>query len=180
MGKATQDLRKEHETILHVLKIMEKMMSVNNRENLEKLKYYNELVYFLRVFADKCHHGKEEYYLFNDLIKNGVPKEDGPIEVLLREHNQAREFVAAMSGSLGAKDLTGFGTAAVKYRDLLRNHITKENNVLFVMADQVLDDTKQDELYVRFEQHEENVIGHGVHERLHSMIHRWSEEFRTD
>ena len=128
MGKATQDLRKEHDAILHVLKIMGEMTSMNAKEDNNKVKHYNELVYFLKIFADKCHHGKEENYLFEVLIKNGVPNEGGPIGVLLQEHNQGREYIALMNKSLESKH------------------------------------------------HEESVIGHGVHEELHSMIHRWSEE----
>jgi hemerythrin-like domain-containing protein len=177
MGKATQDLRKEHYSILHVLKIMDRVMSANNKEEFVKFKFGNELVYFLKIFADKCHHGKEENYLFEELVRNGVPKEGGPIEVMLREHNQGREYIAMMDKALESKDWTAFKAAAVKYRDLLKSHIEKENNVLFVMADQILDEAKQGELFEKFEQHEESVIGHGVHEELHAMIHRWSEEF---
>jgi hemerythrin-like domain-containing protein len=176
MGKATQDLRKEHDAILHVLKIMGEMISMNAKEDNNKVKHYNELVYFLKIFADKCHHGKEENYLFEVLIKNGVPNEGGPIGVLFQEHNQGREYIALMNKSLESKDLTKFNVAATKYRDLLKSHIEKENNVLFVIADQILDEAKQDELFEKFEHHEESVIGHGVHEELHSMIHRWSEE----
>ncbi len=177
MGKATQDLRKEHDSIIHVLKIMDQVMSANNKEDIAKFKFGNELVYFLKIFADKCHHGKEENFLFEDLIRHGVQNEGGPIGVLLREHNQSREYIAMMNKSLESKEWTEFRAAAVKYRDLLKDHIEKENNVLFVMADQILDEAKQDELFEKFEQHEESVIGHGVHEELHAMIHKWSEEF---
>jgi len=45
------------------------------------------------------------------------------------------------------------------------------------MADQLLDEETQDALFEKFEQHEESVIGHGVHEELHSMIHNWATEF---
>ena len=84
-----------------------------------------------------------------------------------------------MSKSLESKDLINFKAYAVKYRDLMRNHIDKENNALFVMADKVLDDARQNELFEKFETHEETVIGHGVHEELHSMIHKWEDEFKV-
>lgn len=177
MGKATSDLKKEHNAILHVLNILDKMMSADNKADNVRLEYYNELVHFLKIFADKCHHGKEENYLFEELVKHGVPCEGGPVGVMLREHELGREYIALMDKSLEAKDLTGFHAAAVKYRDLLRNHIDKENNVLFVMADKLLDEAKQTDLFEKFEQHEENVIGHGVHEELHARIQRWAEEF---
>ncbi|MDD3654266.1 MAG: hemerythrin domain-containing protein [Desulfotomaculaceae bacterium] len=178
MGKATQDLRKEHEAILHVLKILDQMFT-STLDATKKLQYYSEVVNFFRIFADKCHHGKEEVYLFEELIKKGFHKESGPVGVMLHEHKLGREYISMMNKSLEAKDLAGFDTAAAKYSALLRQHINKENNVLFIMADEVLDETKQDELFREFEQHEENVIGHGVHEKLHAMIHAWAAEFNV-
>ncbi len=177
MGKATQDLRNEHDTILRVLKIMDKMITPDPEDSGAILSYYHELVHFLKIFADKCHHGKEENFLFEDLVKNGVPKEGGPVGAMLREHVQGREYIALMSKSLDSQDIKGFIIAAVGYQSLLRIHIEKENNVLFVMADKLLDDTMQDELFEKFEQYEESVMGHGVHEELHAMIHRWEHNF---
>jgi hemerythrin-like domain-containing protein len=176
MGKATQDLKKEHESILHVLKILDKMMAAEAKEDMVKLRFYNELVYFLQIFADKCHHGKEENFLFEELVQKGVGKEGGPIGVMLQEHKQGREYIAQMDKSLQEKDLTKCQLLAAKYRDLLRSHIEKENNVLFVMADDLLSETAQDEMFEKFENHEESVIGHGVHEELHAMIQKWSAE----
>lgn len=179
MGKATSNLRKEHDVILQVLKILDRMISTNDKENSVKLQYYNELVYFLKIFADKCHHGKEENYLFAELVKHGMPNEGGPVGVMLGEHEQGREYIAQMSKSLESKHFTEFNDAAINYRDLLINHINKENNILFMMADKILNEALQDELFERFEQHEEIVIGHGVHEELHAMMQKWSEEFQV-
>jgi hemerythrin-like domain-containing protein len=177
MGKATQDLRKEHDAILHVFKIMDKMMSADTKEDAATLQFGNELVYFLKIFADKCHHGKEEAVLFPELIKKGLPNEGGPIGAMLQEHRQGREYISLMSKALESKDLVNFKTNAAQYRDFLISHIAKENNVLFMMADKLIDDQKQDELYEKFENHEESVIGHGVHEELHAMIHQWEVKF---
>ena len=179
VGKATEDLRKEHDSILHVLKILDKMMSTDIRDDSVKFRYYHDLVYFLTIFADKCHHGKEEKYFFVELVNNGIPDEGGLIGSLLQEHKQSREYVAMMGKSLESKDSIEFNAAAAKYSDLLKSHIEKENNVLFAMADQLLDEEMQDALFEKFEQNEESVIGHGVHEELHSMIHNWATEFEV-
>lgn len=177
MGKATQDLRKEHEAILYVLQILDKMMQTHSSEPETLLRYYGELLYFLQIFADKCHHGKEENYLFKELVNKGIPNEGGPVGVMLQEHTQGRDYIAQMGRSLDRKDINGFNNAAVQYRDLLRRHIEKENNVLFMMADNLIDEQAQNFLFEQFEQHEENVIGHGVHEKLHAMIDTWAEAF---
>ncbi len=178
MGKATQDLRDEHDAILHVFKILDKMLTSETKTDAENLLFGNELIYFLKIFADKCHHGKEEGFLFTELVKSGVPNEGGPIGVLLQDHKQGREYIALMDKSLVTKDLINFKKYAAQYRDLLLSHIDKENNVLFKLADKILDDKKQDELFEKFEDHEETVVGHGIHDELHARINKWEEEYR--
>ncbi len=179
MGKATLDLRKEHEAILFVLQILDQMI-VSKKEPKTLFRYYDELLFFLKTFADKCHHGKEENYLFKELVAKGIPNEGGPVGVMLHEHARGREYIAQMSRCLDGGDIDGIKRAAGQYRDLLRSHIEKENNVLFEMADKVLDEHEQDRMFENFEQYEENVIGHGVHEKLHAMIDIWAEDFGVE
>lgn len=180
MGKATQDLKNEHEAILNVFKILTKVISTEPKEDAAQLKFGTELVSFLKIFADKCHHGKEENYLFEEMVKAGVPNKGGPIGAMLLEHQQGREYIALMSKSLEANNLMEFKIHASDYRDLLINHIAKENNVLFAMADKILDEDKQNDLFGKFEAFEESVIGHGVHEHLHAMIHQWEVEYEME
>ena len=180
MGKATEDLRHEHEAILYVLQILEKAMASGDKGNDGMLKFYGELVHFLKIFADKCHHGKEEGFLFPALSEKGVGSERGPIGVMLEEHRLGREYIAQMSDAGESKNLPAVTAAAVRYRELLINHIEKENKVLFVMADNLLDDKTQEALFEKFEEHEESVVGHGVHEKLHAMIDTWAEEFGVE
>lgn len=177
MGKATQDLRNEHEAILFVLSILDKMIETEAAADITRSQYCGELVYFLKIFADKCHHGKEENILFKALEDSGIQNEGGPIGVMLSEHVQGREYILQMSGALETGDVHAYNAAAAQYRDLLRIHINKENMILFQMADQVLDEEKQADLFEKFEQHEEHVIGHGVHEKLHAMIDIWAKAF---
>ncbi|MDD4142954.1 MAG: hemerythrin domain-containing protein [Bacteroidales bacterium] len=180
MGKAIQDLRKEHDAILYVLRILGKMMQSDNSNSETLLRYYGEVVYFLKIFADKCHHGKEENYLFKELINKGIPNEGGPVGVMLHEHDQGREYIAQMSRSFDENNIEGFNNAAILYSDLLRQHIEKENNVLFMIADRVINEQEQNRLFEQFEQHEENVIGQGIHGKLHAMIDIWAESFDVE
>lgn len=177
MGKATEDLRKEHDTILHVLDTTDKIIS-SEAEDIKKMQFGEELVYFLKTFVDKCHHGKEENYLFKELESHGIPNEGGPIGVMLKEHQESRILIALMDKAMKTNDLANLKINARNYSSLLRKHVEKENNVLFAMADKVLNDKKQEVLFENFEQHEANIIGHGIHEKLHSMIYKWSEEFK--
>jgi hemerythrin-like domain-containing protein len=176
-GKAIQDLMREHGTITHVLKIMEQIISPDNRlETNVKLEYTEEIINFLKIFVDKCHHGKEEEYLFKELEKNGVPNQGGPIGVMLQEHQLGRQYIGFMTESLTSNDVKNFDSWGVKYINLLKVHIKKENEVLFVIADRILTEAVQNDLFTKFEQHEESVIGHGIHDKLDTMINKLSRE----
>lgn len=177
MGRATQDLRNEHEAILHVFRILDAMRASDAQSAAQQLQFGGELVNFLKIFADKCHHGKEENYLFTALEKAGVPNANGPIGMMLHEHVLGRQLIAEMTAALAGEDLAGFKQAALDYEELLRAHIAKENDVLFVLADRLVDAQKQDELFEKFEAWEEQVVGHGVHEALHAQIDTWGKVY---
>ena len=161
---------------MHVLSILDQMLQSKKGEDA-LLRDFSEVVAFLKTFADKCHHGKEEKHLFQALLRKGIRNEGGPVGAMLAEHDQGRGFIAQMSRSLENKDIQSFSQAAAQYRDLLRSHIGRENNVLFHLADGVLGEQEQDLLFDKFEQHEETVIGHGVHDTLHAMISEWEKEY---
>jgi len=174
--KATQVLRDEHEGILAMLAVVEAAANRLNSGKEIPSDMMTNAVGFFRDFADKCHHGKEEDELFPTLERFGVPKQGGPIGVMLAEHDQGRAFIRGMSDAADkyAKGdkmaIPALAQSTLGYVNLLRQHIAKENNVLFPMADQVLADAEQDKLYDAFEHIEETRIGPGEHERYHAMI----------
>ena len=89
---------------------------------------------------------------------------------MLQEHDQGRDYIAQMNRSFNEKNIEEFHNAAVLYRDLLRQHIEKENNVLFMMADRVINEKEQNHLFEQFEQHEEDIIEQGIHEKLQAYF----------
>ena len=137
---------------------------------------FRDAVDFVRNFADRCHHGKEEENLFPRMEAAGVPRVGGPLGVMLLEHDRGREYVAAIAGAIDGYE-GGDGSAvgiiaenARGYAALLRQHIAKEDNVLFPMADRVLSPDDQRELEQRFQKIETEVMGPGVHERYHRLL----------
>ncbi len=134
-----------------------------------------QLVGFIQTFADRCHHGKEEKHLFPVLEEQGVPREGGPIGVMLQEHELGRGFVremaeAASAYARGETDAASrFVRAAQSYMDLLAQHIYKEDNVLFRIAENVLDAPTKAALVEAFER-EEAALGLGTHEHYEAMV----------
>jgi len=71
----------------------------------------------------------------------------------------------------GAED---FIKAAASYIELLRNHILKENKVLFVMAEQRFSKEEQARRYEEFETMERDKIGAGKHDSFHRLMDKLS------
>ena len=138
----TQVLRDEHQWILAVADALERFLGVPPGEM--DWDAVEKCITFIRLFADACHHGKEEDLLFPALEEGGLPSDSGPIAVMLYEHRLGREAVAAMRNALpqargGEADARlRLVNAGRGYIDLIRGHIGKEDHVLFNMADQMV------------------------------------------
>ena len=142
MNMPTDVLRDEHVLILRALDVLE-TATVRAGEGVElDDAWWSSLIAWLRGFADRNHHAKEETLLFPALERRGVPVEGGPIGVMLAEHVEGRALIASMDASRGDARLE----YARRYIALLRAHIEKENNVLFELADAVLDAAAQQTL----------------------------------
>ena len=163
METATAVLRKEHEAIVKMLAVTEEVARRLEAGEHVAAETLAGLLEFFRLFADKCHHGKEEDLLFPQLEKKGMPRAGGPLAVMLAEHEQGRALIRQMAGPAWA-------AAARAYASLLRAHIEKENHVLFVMAERMLTPSEQAELAEGFEKSEVEKMGAGTHERLHAMM----------
>jgi hemerythrin-like domain-containing protein len=180
METVSQDLIHEHKAILVALNVIEKMWgNVQNNNKQTDYKDIEDIIGFLKVFADKCHHGKEEDFLFPALEKVGIKNEDGPIGVMLAQHKQGRELIKQMQESIVNKIINRnvFVDAASSYVNLLRNHIEKEDTLLFPLIDTKLSASKQKELLNNFENLEKNVIGEGKHEELHALLKKFKKKY---
>jgi hemerythrin-like domain-containing protein len=170
--KVTDILRNEHEILLDVLLALETISEPAARgENLD-VRSAKEILDFLRGFGDRCHHGKEEQLFFPALAARGLPRDVGPLAVMLGEHDEGRELIARMAGSLADVDKSKpgaaacFAASAMTYVELMRDHIDKENGVLFPMGDGMLSEENQGALLFAFEKFEHADMGAGAHERF--------------
>lgn len=166
--KATEALKHDHRVIERVLGVVEKFAEGSADVSLE---VWSKAVDFIRGFADQCHHLKEERILFPALEERGIPRDGGPIGMMLMEHEEARGYVRSMVAALAqsGEDPEEAKVALLEnaraYLRLLRQHILKEDEVLFNMADEVLTPEDQRKLLSEFEEHEAKEIGAGVHEK---------------
>ncbi len=174
--KATEQLRAEHEGIKLMLGILDEICRRLESSEAVNFQHLEGVLEFLRVFVDRCHHGKEEEILFPALESAGIPKEGGPIGQMLAEHQQGRQLVREIGQTLptGKREewaaANRFCEISRKYIELLTQHIQKENEVLFVMADMRLSEIQQEKLFDEFERLEEEKIGLGKHKEFHRLL----------
>ena len=178
--KSIDRLVAEHDIIERGLTVLEKVVTrIESGESIPD-DFPQWAPDFFRQFADKCHHAKEEDLFFPLLKERGIPDEGGPIGVMLNEHVLGRDCVRRMreASEVEEFDATKFATAAKESISLLRQHIFKENNVLFKMAEQVLSEDDDAEMDGKFSQVEQERELAGMHERVDAEVARWEEELK--
>ncbi|HOY31228.1 MAG TPA: hemerythrin domain-containing protein [Bacteroidales bacterium] len=174
--KATQQLKNDHESITIMLSVMEQIYETIKRGESPDCGQLDSIIEYIRVFADLCHHGKEEDVLFPALVAHGMSMESGPVAVMLNEHQQGRYFVRLMADALddykkgNNHAVSVIGINALNYTILLRSHIEKENNVLFMMADKLLTEKEQEIMAGAFEKIEVERMGQEKHEEYHRLL----------
>jgi hemerythrin-like domain-containing protein len=158
MKTATMNLENDH---IYVMKLTDVMKEVT-RSGKPDINHIESVIDIIRNFADGIHHAKEENLLFPALGKKGFSARQGPVAVMLQEHVEGRNFVKGMAENLelfkkGNKTaIEQLYKNMLGYAELLDSHITKENNILFRMADNVLSDAEQKNLLKEFESIEQN------------------------
>lgn len=159
----TTTLVDEHRLILRMIALLEHNAPRTAAGEYTNWQFYLDGVEFIRSYADRFHHAKEEDVLFEALVKNGMPRENSPIAAMLMEHDQGRTFVRdmeravreALNGVPGREQT--IAENALSYAGLLRGHIAKEDDILYPLAERVLPETIRLEIVTGYERAEAQV-----------------------
>jgi len=150
-SETSRILSREHENILKVVNALElKVEQLKNKEI--DVDFFRKVIDFIRNYADKFHHAKEEDILFKEFNKCA---EEGcvhcnPIEQMLFEHDEGRKNVKMMESGLDEKNKNKLIEGAKGYSQLIKEHIFKEDNILYPMADNALSDSTKNKMLRKF------------------------------
>lgn len=156
--KSIDILVDEHKYIKMVLGAIRKQcISIVHGEKVDFQLFYN-IIDFVRNFADKYHHKKEEDRLFNIMAEHlGLGVESGPIAGMLVEHDIGRSHIMDLEKAL--KECEGGNNDAkvdiianaIGYEQLLLKHIDKEDNAIYRHAEKRLARETLERLDAEFE-----------------------------
>ncbi len=174
-----QALTGDHEDILLSLKVLEQICYLlQNNVEVDPVDIIR-IIYFLKIFADECHHGKEEEFLFPVIERAGLHKHNGIIRELLSEHESERRLIRAMQESMFGDNIRQdlFIRFASDYIILLRSHIEKERSCILQSDSLDIPDEVQDDMVMKFTLYEERIIGKDYHKIYHTMLKRFEKKY---
>ena len=139
ISETSEMLSNEHNIILKVVDALEHEIGEIRNKDIDTT-FFKKVIDFIRNYADKFHHAKEEDILFKEFSK--CAEEGGvhcnPVEQMLFEHDVGRKYVKMMEAGLNDRNKSKLIEGANGYIELIREHIFKEDNILYPMADEAL------------------------------------------
>ena len=157
-------LIQEHDIIMTVLQVFEEeAMHIKKYRKINIDKILSMLDFF-KNYADTFHHLKEENHLFELLIIKGMDRNDSPVESLRIEHEQGRKHIKQIRNFINETEASELYEKIYKeinaFVNLLRNHIDKENNMIFIMAEGFItqeDDNTLTSIYTNIEKEQNDI-----------------------
>ncbi|HEY4955101.1 MAG TPA: hemerythrin domain-containing protein [Gemmatimonadaceae bacterium] len=181
-ARASDELMQEHRIIERVLDALETAAGHLESGHPVRPEFFLEAADFIAGFADGCHHKKEEGVLFGAMIESGLPRFDGPLDMFLDEHVQGRALTRGMRDAARQLEAGDAGARAAvisnarRYVALLRDHIIKEDEMLFRMADEMFSAERQRSVLRDFERVEREDVGPMAHEKFHALAEKLERE----
>ena len=160
----------EHVLIKRWLALIPDVLKKLDLQSEEDRQLIREGVDFIRSYADKFHHAKEEDILFKYFDENL-----DILKVIQEDHKTARNHARAILEALDRRDKETIIRHLNAYRDLLTEHIKKEDEIMLPWMDKQFSTTQVGELFSKFNQAEEQ-LGFSP-QRYEEFINRLEKKF---
>lgn len=166
-----ENLINDHNLIERALVMFEKEVAKVEKMNAD---IALSLITFLEDYGDECHNQKEEQFYFPLLLERGLPPM-GPVAVMLEEHKGERNYLTEIKQMIAKFKINNeinpqLQEITAEYVELTKNHIWKENDILYPMGKRIL--TTQDgvDLLQKFEEFTFNRFGQNGFQRYSDMV----------
>lgn len=175
----------EHENILRMAEVMRKASLSVMEGNEVYPNDFIDMVDFVRNYADKHHHGKEEELLFvymkeelgkmgENLIQHGMLVEHDLGRLFIRQLDEATNEYRNSGSKMSKMDIV---VNAVAYSDLIKRHIGKENEVVFTYGEKHLSEESLTKVNTLTKEFEDKATENGVQEKYLSMLDNLEKKY---
>ena len=145
LSPPVKKLVQEHVLIKRLIHFIPSLIEELKENPQTALALIEEGLDFIRSYADRFHHAKEEEVLFKYFDENAEI-----FQVMHKDHEQARSYARYTQGALDKGDSETVIRHLMAYRELLEDHIQKEDEVLYPWIDRNLTVSQVGELYSKF------------------------------
>jgi len=161
----------DHAVIEKALVLLEKQAKRGDEMNLQIGRALIDIIY---EFGEKCHNQREEQIYFPFLLEHGLPPQ-GPVAIMLQEHQSERDYIEKIKLMFDEfekeKKLPDeFQSLVEAYTDLTKNHIWKENDILYPMGRRIISEEDGEHLMKEFLKLEKETIGEGGFLRFQTLV----------
>ena len=171
----------EHRLIERLIAVMEKHAERIKKDKLTDIDFTDNCVDFIKTYADRCHHGKEEDILFSDLRKKHLSdKHLVTLNELIDEHNYARNLTSKLaetrnkyfnSKTEAEKQILSFEIYGYLKQliDLYPKHIKKEDKEFFLPIMDYFSDRQKEDMLAQFLEFDRKLI----HEKYKKLVEKY-------
>jgi hemerythrin-like domain-containing protein len=157
------------------------------KDEIEKMRKYNKVnpifietaVDFIRMYADRTHHGKEEDILFRELKKKKLsPNHEKIMNELIEEHKWARDTVGKLVACKdryfdgNVKSLNEILSLMIEIVNFYQKHIEKEDKHFFIPVMKYFTEEEQEDMLQEFWDFDKYLI----HEKYEQVIKKLSSK----
>ena len=179
----TENLINEHKKINELLDIMSKIALKIKSKDVFYPNDVEEVVKYLINIIENSHHGKEDDVFYPELISSGIPKETAPLSIINYEHiisvNYLKDISSCVVNCKIGNDFSGelLADSLTNYVIAIKNHIQREEEIVFPIANEVFSIEKQNEILQRFEVIEQKYISNSFNDQFEKLLNKFKKKY---
>lgn len=174
----------EHKYIKRMLKVVRNASFKILKGGEISYEDFDEMIDFIKNYADKHHHGKEEQFLFKEMVDHlGRVGKNLITHGMLVEHDYGRLYISELKNALervkngNEESKLDILANAVGYANHLNRHIDKEDSLVYTYADKNLKKEILDSVNAKTDVFEEEALKLGTQEHYIKMLERLEKKY---
>lgn len=177
-------MMEEHQNILRMLRVVRSACYKVMKGEAINYEDFDLMIDFIRRYADNHHHGKEEKFLFNEMVNHLGPIGNKLItHGMLVEHDLGRLYISELKEALERvkngddESRLDLIANAIAYTHLLKRHIEKEDSVVYSFASRQLPGEIMDAVNEKADEYEKAAQASGIQSHYLAILNDLEKKY---